>query len=312
MSPASDKPADRAAEFVDQIVDDPNNVPDVMRLYGYLGASSEEGHERLYLNPDLQYYVDAPAGAVLNRMAVPKDQDPYGATVLWVRRDAALKYKMGPAAQALANYFAGAIAGAAAAGGVRGQSPVPDYGAVKTWFGCGCSNTYNFWTCAIHCWGGGGGGHSFPACAAQAEFLVGTAACSHYVCVTLQCTYFCHCQVGTAGVFDHAAAAPQAAAYSYMRCTQFGCQNCAPGSVGVHHYAAAGGPAPHSLQCTPDCVTHGCCGHTNLAAQAAGFGAEQPQYVYGTVGICPTGNCWTLGCPNASAVCPNSVRFLCW
>ena len=38
------------AEFVRAIVTDPKNVPDVMRLYGYLGASSEENHERLYLN----------------------------------------------------------------------------------------------------------------------------------------------------------------------------------------------------------------------------------------------------------------------
>ena len=30
--------------FVHHIVADPKNVPDVMMLYGYPGASSEEGH----------------------------------------------------------------------------------------------------------------------------------------------------------------------------------------------------------------------------------------------------------------------------
>lgn len=104
------------ADFVQRIVADPKNVPDVMLLYGYSGASHEKGYERHYLHPDLQHYVEVPASAILHRMAVPKDQDPYGATMLWVRRDAALKYKMGPGAQALANYFTGAIAGAAAAG----------------------------------------------------------------------------------------------------------------------------------------------------------------------------------------------------
>ena len=55
--------APRAAngdDFVRHIVHDPKNVPDVTLLYGYPGASSEEGHERLYLSPDLSAYVEVP------------------------------------------------------------------------------------------------------------------------------------------------------------------------------------------------------------------------------------------------------------
>jgi hypothetical protein len=104
---------ERGAEFVRRIVTDPKNVPDVMRLYGYPGASSEEGHERLYLSTDLATFVEIPRDAILHRTAVPADQDPNGAVTLWVRRDAALVYKAAPAAQALAQYFTGAIAGAA-------------------------------------------------------------------------------------------------------------------------------------------------------------------------------------------------------
>ena len=94
---------------MDQIVTDPKNVPDVMLLYGYPGASSEDGHERLYLSPDLANYIEIPASAILHRMAAPKEQDANGGMTLWVRKDAALIYKMAPAAQALAHYFAGAI-----------------------------------------------------------------------------------------------------------------------------------------------------------------------------------------------------------
>jgi hypothetical protein len=97
------------ASFVDRLVPDPNNVPDVMLLYGYLGASSEDGHERLYLSPDLANYVEIPESAILHRMAAPREQDPNGGTTLWVRKDAALIYKMAPGAQALAHYFAGAL-----------------------------------------------------------------------------------------------------------------------------------------------------------------------------------------------------------
>jgi hypothetical protein len=108
-----------ASDFVSSIVTDPKNVPDVTRLYGYLGASSEEDHERLYLNPDLTHYVEVPTQAILYRMTVPADQDPHGAVCLWVKKYATLIYKMSPAANALAHYFAGTIhagtAGAAAA-----------------------------------------------------------------------------------------------------------------------------------------------------------------------------------------------------
>jgi hypothetical protein len=114
MAQSQQPERDEEAEFVRRIVTDPRNVPDVMRLYGYLGASSEENHDRLYLNPDLSQYVEVPRNAILHRMEVPREQDSNGAVVLWVRRDAALVYKSAPAAQALANYFAGAIAGAAA------------------------------------------------------------------------------------------------------------------------------------------------------------------------------------------------------
>jgi hypothetical protein len=103
--------------FIRQIVSDPKNVPDVMLLTGYLGASSEEGHDRLYLSPDLTNYVEIPRDAILHQAPLPKEQDAHGGVTLWVKKDAALQYKMAPAAQALANYFAGAIqAGAQAAG----------------------------------------------------------------------------------------------------------------------------------------------------------------------------------------------------
>ena len=130
MARAPKKPeSGSSADFVSSIVTDPKSVPDVMRLCGYLGASSEKDHERLYLNPDLTNYVEVPTQAILHRMTVPAEQDPHGAVCLWVKKDAALIYKMTPAAQALAHYFAGAIqagtAGAAAApaAGARPQRP---------------------------------------------------------------------------------------------------------------------------------------------------------------------------------------------
>jgi hypothetical protein len=113
-----------AANFIRQIVGDPKNVPDVTLLTGYLGASSEEGHERLYLSTDLANYVEIPKAAILHQAPLPKEQDPHGGVTLWVKKDAALQYKMAPAAQALANYFAGAIQ-AGAQGAAPAARPIP-------------------------------------------------------------------------------------------------------------------------------------------------------------------------------------------
>src|SRR6266851_5788027 len=112
------------AEFVRQLVTDPKNVPDVMPLYGYPGASSEENHDRLYLSSDLSNYVEVPRDAILHRSAVPREQDASGAVVIWVKRDAPLIYKTTASGNALAQYFAGAIAAGAVAGPQVPQLPI--------------------------------------------------------------------------------------------------------------------------------------------------------------------------------------------
>jgi hypothetical protein len=124
MAQAPKQPRADRASFVGDIVSDPKNVPDVMLLYGYLGASSEEDHERLYLRPDLTNYVEVPVTAILHQMAAAKEQDPHGGVTLWVKKDAALIYKMAPAAEALAHYFAGAIQ-AGALGAAAAPQPQP-------------------------------------------------------------------------------------------------------------------------------------------------------------------------------------------
>jgi hypothetical protein len=129
--------------FIRRIVTDPKNVPDVMLLTGYLGASSEEAHERLYLSADLTNYVEIPNTAILHQAPLPKEQDAHGGVTLWVKKDAALQYKMAPAAQALANYFAGAIqAGAQGAPGGGGAAAEP-----RASIGVHCA-TFN---CSLHC-----------------------------------------------------------------------------------------------------------------------------------------------------------------
>ncbi|HVB68853.1 MAG TPA: hypothetical protein VNE67_13465, partial [Acetobacteraceae bacterium] len=70
-SPQGPDSGAEGARFIHDIVKDPAHVPDVMRLCGYVGASSEAHHERLYLTPDLSSYVEIPTDAILHRMAMP-------------------------------------------------------------------------------------------------------------------------------------------------------------------------------------------------------------------------------------------------
>jgi hypothetical protein len=80
--------ARRPAEtFVSKLVPDPANPPNVIRMTGYRGASSQEGSIRLYVNPELSVYWDIPEGDVLFEQPVPHDADPLGAVTLWVKRD---------------------------------------------------------------------------------------------------------------------------------------------------------------------------------------------------------------------------------
>ena len=212
-----DSGGDVNANFVRQIVTDPKNVPDVMLLNGYLGASSEEGHERLYLSPDLSSYVEIPAAAILHRAAMPKEQDANGGVTLWVRKDAALQYKLAPAAQALANYFAGAIQ---AAQGAVGGGPA---GAAITVGACAGVATAN---CTLRC----------PT---EITPCINTHANT------------CFCPV------THGCPTQNQLCQSQGQCTWIGCGHTLACTVGLLCAAAApaAGPAAASANCTLRCAT---------------------------------------------------------
>ena len=56
-------------------------------LSGYLGASSEEGHTRLYFDPQLSTYVEIPDDAILHSQAAG-GEDGLGGSHVWIKQDA--------------------------------------------------------------------------------------------------------------------------------------------------------------------------------------------------------------------------------
>jgi hypothetical protein len=75
-------------DFVSKIVSDAKNPPSTLLLKGYVGASSEEGHIRLYLDPELSDYVEIAEAAVLHSQEMPKDKSPIGGSYIWIQRNA--------------------------------------------------------------------------------------------------------------------------------------------------------------------------------------------------------------------------------
>jgi hypothetical protein len=112
----------RGADFVGKIVKDPKNPPSTVMLTGYLGASSEEDHTRLYFDPHLSAYVEIPDDAILHTQEVSAEGG-LGATHVWIRRDAQLTYGPAGAERPKGTFLEGPIMqqhmAAAAAGAAR-------------------------------------------------------------------------------------------------------------------------------------------------------------------------------------------------
>jgi hypothetical protein len=312
MAQAPRQAADRAA-FVRAIVSDPKAVPDVMLLYGYLGASSEEDHERLYLSPDLTNYVEVPTSAILHQMAAPKEQDPNGGVTLWVKKDAALIYKMAPAAEALAYFFAGAIqAGAQGAAAAPQPTPAITIAGACTIAGCptapcsiACPTRPPHATCADQC-------TNITPCL---NTHAGQATCA------VQCTQITPCLQTQLG---HATCAVQCTQITPCLQTQLGHATCAVQCTQITPCVQTHlGHATCAVQCThvPPCLSHVCtnipacfpteitpCVATHAPQCTAACGAVgQPQQAAQCFGgsVAPI---QTLPC---SLLCPTQVVFQC-
>jgi hypothetical protein len=98
--------------FVSKIVTDPANPPKTILLRGYLGDSSEAGHTRLYLDAQLNTYVEVPDDAILHEEDLPGT--PQGESYVWIKQDAQVIHGDAGPQRTKASFFEGPIAAAAA------------------------------------------------------------------------------------------------------------------------------------------------------------------------------------------------------
>jgi hypothetical protein len=103
--------APRDDNWVDRLVEDPANPPQLQVLTGYRGRSAQEGQTRLYFDPELTGWVDIPDDAILLTRETP-DENGLGRTLVWTRLDAQIQ--TGPQAAegagAGAEWFQGQVA----------------------------------------------------------------------------------------------------------------------------------------------------------------------------------------------------------
>jgi hypothetical protein len=95
-------------DFVSRLVSDPAKPPQTTLLSGYVGASDEEGHTRIYFDPQLSDYVDVATEDVLHTEPAG-GTGPLSPTLVWIRRDAQVLHGQAGSTRQRAGFFEGRV-----------------------------------------------------------------------------------------------------------------------------------------------------------------------------------------------------------
>ena len=177
----------RLDEFTSKAVKDPKNPGEMLLVTGFLGASSEPEHTRIYWDASLGTYVDVKTTDISHTEPLPKEQSPLGGSYIWLKRDAQVyfgaggqsakgKFFEGPLMAAYGGQFgasggAGAGVPAAQALAVAGIPSLVCSYAAGCWFSWNACPTFVGYGCGVH-----GGSHAYcpPQLQAQIPQIPGT------------------------------------------------------------------------------------------------------------------------------------------
>ena len=113
-------------DFTAKVVTDPAKPQGTVLIQGFLGASSEADHTRVYADISLESYVDVANADIVHVEALPKDQSPLGGSYLWVKKEADVSPGSGEPNAAKAKFLEGPIAAEAAVSApVQPAAPLP-------------------------------------------------------------------------------------------------------------------------------------------------------------------------------------------
>jgi hypothetical protein len=225
----------RLDNFVAKAVPDPRNVGETLFLTGFVGASSQPEHTRIYSDASLSSYVDVNTSDIVHSEALSEEQSPLGDSYIWVKRDAEVYFGV-PGQSTKGKFLQGPLT--AAYGSQFGTAEGPELIKRPITMGCTygppqcpptayltCNYSHYPWCYAEAAAVGGAG--QFGA-AAGAPAPVFTADCPTWrhchrpplpqvaeaavaegganpaivgtafctrICVTIPCSYFCHSNI---------------------------------------------------------------------------------------------------------------------
>lgn len=96
--------------FVDALIKDPENIPNMVLLNGFAGKSSLAGYVRLYLNAVLNEYYEIPMDAILHTVKISASaSNPLETVYIWVQAEAELLRKGKSCTDSKTRFFSGDI-----------------------------------------------------------------------------------------------------------------------------------------------------------------------------------------------------------
>jgi hypothetical protein len=96
-------------ELIKSLVPDPSQLPDVKARVGWLGKSTREGKWRLYLNAQLNSYIEFSETDVVHTVSLASDLNPIGGTLVYLQRQAELMHTRTTSSQTQAEWLSGDI-----------------------------------------------------------------------------------------------------------------------------------------------------------------------------------------------------------
>ena len=106
---AATKPTLRQDELVDDLIPDPSQHEPVTALSGFLGKSTQAGHWRLYLTPELDQYVEIPEDAILRTRPSSGSGSAIAGSIVWIRAGTPLVSKKISTTQTQAEFLQGGL-----------------------------------------------------------------------------------------------------------------------------------------------------------------------------------------------------------
>jgi hypothetical protein len=121
----AEEPMSRFDNFTNKVVGDPAKPQDTLLITGFLGASSDGEHTRVYSDPTLDNYFDIANHDIVHTEPLSKEQSPLGGHYVWVKKNAEVLSGKAGTERTKAKFLEGPIAAQAGGAGFAGGTYAP-------------------------------------------------------------------------------------------------------------------------------------------------------------------------------------------